>query len=141
NIAGFVNFSAAVFEKLQSSCLTAISKYHTQASADYQKRLLPLYLTFNSPSSYCANGYVTGIRPPGEKNNIQRMATALKNMLEAHVQVYHKLKSLPHGHQASIGITHNIYQIDPYNNYNFIQRLKCYFANKLVNDSVLNFFA
>lgn len=116
NIQYFVRYCTKVFERL-----------NTYAH---------LWLTFNSPTSCVARAYHKKLAPPA-KENMQLMQEVLKNMLEAHVQVYHTLKKLPHGAQAQIGICHNIYQIEPKK---FWDKTGASIAYKLFNDNIYQFF-
>jgi beta-glucosidase len=59
-------------------------------------------------------------------------------MLDAHVYVYQSIKK--NHPQATIGITHNIYQIDASNPYNPIHNLRRYFANKIAHTTMYEFF-
>lgn len=137
NIDGFVKFCTRVFQVLNAACLKAIQKNGNTAQP---ANLMPMYLTFNSPSSYAVQGYLRGERPPGQKD-IMSMAKVLRNMLEAHVRAYQAIKQLPDGESARIGITHNVFQMDPYSKFNPIHKVKCHYATKLVHDCVLDFFA
>ena len=92
NIHYFVRFCSKVFETLHP--------------------FIYRWITFNSPTSYVARAYHEKMAPPGVEN-MQLMQEVLKNILEAHVQVYHTLKELPQGKDAQIGILHNIYHIEP----------------------------
>lgn len=98
-----------------------------------------LWLTFNSPSGYALPGYFSGTKPPAKKN-MQLAIEVLKNILEAHVQVYHSLKKRPGGQDARIGITKNIFHIDPWNVYNPLDWLKASVAKKLVDTCIYDFF-
>jgi beta-glucosidase len=71
-----------------------------------------LWLTFNSPASYAAKGYLAGMMPPGKKD-MQAMAEVMKNVLEAHVQLYKTVKEDPVCAHAHVGTLHNIMQVDP----------------------------
>lgn len=76
---------------------------------------------------------------PYEKGNLQHMAQALKNMVQAHVGVYHEVKK-QFKDDAQIGIMHNTYQLDPLRPWNPIDNLCCKMGNVLVHDCVLIFF-
>lgn len=115
NIKHFVNY-----------CVKAFSHLNPYVS---------LWITFNSPTSYVARAYHAQMAPPGTKN-MQLMQEALKNILEAHVQVYHSFKKLP-GAQKNVGICHNIYQVEPKN---FWDSAACSTAYHLFNDNVYQFF-
>ncbi len=101
------------------------------------ERLYPyahLWLTFNAPTSYVARAYHAGLYPPGTEN-MQLMQEVLKNMLEAHVQTYHALKKIAPA--ATIGIGHNIYQVEPKN---FWDIPGCATANTLFHENFYRFF-
>ena len=119
NIKLFVRFCAKVFEQLHD-------KTH-------------MWITFWSPESYATNGYLQGKTPPGKKN-IPLTIEVLKNTLEAHVSVYKKLKSMPGGKTAHIGITKHVYQLDPWNSWNPLDHLACFITNKLINETFYDFF-
>ena len=116
NIIYFVNYCTKVFERL--------NKY------------AHLWLTFNSPTSFVARAYHKKLAPPA-KENMQLMQEVLKNMLDAHVQVYHALKQLPNGTKAQIGICHNIYQIEPKK---FWDKTGANIAHKLFDENIYQFF-
>ncbi len=119
NIEHFVRFSQIIFERLH--------KY------------VHLWLTFNAPEGIALQGWLTGSKPPVKKD----MALAvhvLHNILEAHVQVYQRLKQLPGGDQSRIGILKNIMQLDKWNIANPLDHLACYMGNKLQNEPIYNFF-
>lgn len=50
-------------------------------------------------------GYIEGRFPPGGRN-MQLASEVLKNLCEAHVQVYRMIKALPGGNNARVGIVH-----------------------------------
>ena len=116
NISHFVTYSKKVFERL--------NKYN------------PLWLTINCPTSYVARAYHKKMSPPG-KDNMQLMQEVLKNMLEAHVQVYHALKALPGGKDAQIGFNQNIYHIEPKH---FWDKSGAGYAYSLFEGNIYNFF-
>ncbi len=119
NIPYFVNFCTKVFTTLQ----------------EYN----PLWITFNSPTSYAFRGYWSHEGPPG-KHDMNFVGQVLKNELEAHVQVYQALKKLPGGATARIGILHNMYQIDPWNRWNPFDILYAKIANDTQNKAFYGFF-
>ncbi len=116
NVTYFVNYCKKVFERL--------NKYH------------PMWLTLNSPTSYVARAYHKKMAPPG-KENMQLMQETLKNMLEAHVQVYHALKAMPGGKESKIGYSHNVYHIEPKN---FWDKTGAGYAYKLFDSNIYAFF-
>lgn len=116
NIPLFVRYSKKVFERL--------------------KPYVPLWMVINSPTSYVARAYHKKMAPPA-KDNMQLMQETLKNMLEAHVQVYHALKALPGGTEAKIGYSHNVYHIEPNN---FWDKAGTAHAYKLFDSNIYTFF-
>jgi beta-glucosidase len=68
-------------------------------------------------------------------------AEVLKNLYLAHVKVYGKLKNLPYGERAQIGIVKNMHQIDPMNNWNLFDRLLSRTVNQGFNGSFIGTFA
>ena len=76
-----------------------------------------LWCTINEPAVYVTGGYFQEDMPPG-KNDPQLAAVVLRNILEAHVQAYRKIKSLPGGDQAMVGLVKNLTQADPYRKWN-----------------------
>lgn len=123
----FVHFCTRVYQELNAA--------HSLASLP--ENLQPRWITFNSPASYAANGYLTGERPPGKKS-MASMINVVKNMCAAHRAVYTTIKKdFPH---AQIGITHNVYHLYPENPYNPLHRIKAHFGNALVHDIIYDFF-
>ena len=119
NIEDFVFFCQKVFEEL-----------HEYVYA---------WFTFNAPEGIALGGWLAGVKPPAKKD-MQLAVTVLRNILEAHVQVYKRIKSLPGGKESRIGILKNILQLDPWNIANPLDHLGCYIGNILQNDSIYNFF-
>jgi len=119
NIKDYVRFAAKMFETLHDK--------------------VDLWLTFNSPVGYALPSYYQGLKPPYKKN-MKLAIEVLKNVLEAHVQAYKKLKSMPGGQQSRIGILKNIYQLDPVSKWDILARLWAYMGNKVANKTVYRFF-
>ena len=117
NITYFVRFCKKVFEQL-----------HNKVNQ---------WTTFWNPEVYAINGYLMGSLPPGKKN-MHTAATVLKNIVEAHVQVYRAGKEIDE--TAQIGITKHIYPVEPWNNANPLDHLACRMTNKLMNELLYNFF-
>ncbi len=92
NIQLYVRFAKKVIDKLHN-------KVH-------------LWLTFNSPTSYAAKGYLANRMPPGKKN-MQLMAEVMKNLLVAHVRLYKAVKHDRITAHAQVGTLHNICQLEP----------------------------
>jgi beta-glucosidase len=119
NIALWVRFCEIVFQKLQD-------KVH-------------LWCTINEPEVFASQGYFQGVFPPGKKDP-QLAGAVLKNLLEAHVQVYHALKRLPNGDKAQIGLAKNIFQFDPYRRWHLFDWLVSRQFNALFTDAIIRFF-
>jgi beta-glucosidase len=119
NIAFFVRFCKFVFQAL-----------HDKAQ---------LWCTINEPEVYATQGYFLGVFPPGKKDP-QLTGVVLKNLLEAHVQVYQALKRLPNGDKAQIGLVKNIFQFDPYRRWHLFDWLVSRQFNKLFTDAIIRFF-
>ena len=113
NTKHFIEFSEIVFNYLQD--------------------LVPIWCTFNEPSVFVAQGYFNGIFPPGKKDPAMA-GQVLENMLNAHVEVYHKLKSLPNAKNKQIGLVKNIFQFDPYRRWHILD----WTFSKLLNDIYTN---
>ncbi|MCK5632628.1 glycoside hydrolase family 1 protein [bacterium] len=99
-----------------------------------------MWLTFNSPGGYAMPAYAIGQKPPYKKNK-QLAVQVLKNICEAHVQTYQKLKTLPGGKASKIGILKNICQLDPVYKFDPAARLYKFIGNRLVNDCFFDFFS
>jgi len=117
-------------------------KYYVRFAEKLFERLgnrVHLWITFSSPIGYSMKGYCTGEQPPYKKNT-QLATEVLKNLLEAHVQAYKKMKSLPGGQDAQIGISKTIYQLDPVNSWDVLAKLYTSIANKLKDKPIYEFF-
>ena len=96
------------------------------------------WCTINEPAVVATQGYFSGMFPPGKKNP-QLSAVVLKNLLDAHVRVYHSLKKLKNGSNAIIGLVKNINQFDPWRRWNILDWIISNFVNHFYNDSTINF--
>ncbi len=119
NIDHFVEFAAQVFIPLRDRV-----KY---------------WCTINEPAVFVIAAYFDGHFPPG-KQDPKLAAEVLKNLYLAHVKVYGKLKNLPYGERAQIGIVKNMHQIDPMNNWNLFDRLLSRTVNQGFNGSFIGTF-
>lgn len=97
-----------------------------------------MWCTINEPAVYTVDGYFTTMSPPG-KSDPALAAIVLRNLLEAHVQAYHKIKSLPGGKNAKVGIVKNMTQFDPYNKWNLGDWFVASTVYKIFNSSILRF--
>lgn len=96
---------------------------NTKYFVEFSKRVfialgnrVELWSTFNEPAIYTMQGYVRGVYPPGVSGyfGVKRAAKVLRNILNAHVEVYHALKALPGGKEAKIGIVHQYLKFEPF---------------------------
>lgn len=117
NIKYFVRFCEKVFRRL--------NKY------------VHLWFTFNTFVGYSLAGFSQGMKPPFKKD-LALAIEVLKNMLESHVRVYHSLKSIDLN--SKVGIYKNIFQLDPWNLLNPLDRLYSYLGNYISNDLIYNYF-
>lgn len=119
NIADFVQFSAEVFDAMDGRV-----KY---------------WCTLNEPAVFVIAAYFNGHFPPGKQDPVLA-AEVLKNMYSAHVKVYERLKNLPGGSRAHIGIVKNMHQQDPMSDWNLCDRLLTRTVNKGFNGSFISTF-
>jgi beta-glucosidase len=89
----------------------------------YLSEHVQLWGTINEPGVQVLQSYINGDFPPFEKRNIQKAVNVLTNLLKAHVDVYHTLKSMHGGSTAKIGLIHNMLK--------FVPKEKSYFLNTL----------
>lgn len=123
NIVHLVNFSKLVFKQYSSK--------------------IPLWCTINEPAIYPFSGYLIGIHSPGKSmgsDGIRKCVTVLKNILEAHVQIYEALKVLPGGQEAQIGIVHNVLKFTPRYSWEPVESLLSSFFTTITNDLAMQFF-
>ena len=117
NIACFERFCVKVFERL--------------------KQYVHIWFPFNTFTAYAFTGYSEGVRPPFKKD-LQLAVDVLKNTLEAHVTVYHKLKSIDKN--ATIGILKSIMHVDEYSKWNPLDLVASSQAEKLSKKCIYKFF-
>ena len=118
NVSIFVSFCKRLFKEYSSK-------------VDY-------WCTINEPAVVATQGYFNGLFPPGKKDS-QLSAVVLKNLLEAHIQVYHALKKMENGLHAKIGLVKNINQFDPWRRWHILDWLICNFANQFFNRCTIDF--
>ena len=103
-------------------------------------RLYPhvhLWFSFNTFTGYALAGFSQGTKPPF-KHDLTLAIEVMKNMLEAHVRMYRALKRI--NKSSTIGIYKNIFQLDPWNLFNPLDRFYCYMGNYISNDAIYNYF-
>ena len=113
NIKYFLEFSELMFNELSD-----IVKY---------------WCTINEPAVYVSQGYFNGVFPPGKKDPLLA-GEVMKNLLYAHTEVYHLLKSLKNGDQSQIGLVKNITQFDPLRRWHVLD----WYFSKILNDIFTN---
>jgi beta-glucosidase len=124
NIAYFVRFSKKVFEALGDR--------------------VPLWCTINEPTIYMFQGYLplNCVFPPAKTSGLTSWALAskvLRNMLQAHTEVYQALKSMRHGKKAQIGLVHQYLKFEPWAFFNPLEYIPGYLLNPLLVDRVIEF--
>jgi beta-glucosidase/6-phospho-beta-glucosidase/beta-galactosidase len=84
-------------------------------------------------------GYFVGTYPPG-KRNLQLGMQVLANIMASHTNVYHRLKKLPNGQLAQIGIVKEYHQMDPHPTTNFLLFTIASYAHQYFNELMLEYF-
>ena len=97
-----------------------------------------LWCTINEPAVVATQGYFSGMFPPGKKD-YQLSAVVLKNLLQAHVKVYHVLKKMENGQKVKIGLVKNINQFDPWRRWHLLDWMISNSVNHFYNDSTIDF--
>ncbi len=97
------------------------------------------WCTINEPSVYVFGGYFAGDFPPGKSDPVVA-AEVLENLMRAHVGVYNRIKSLPGGEEAQIGLVKNMTQTDVMGKYNLMDHVIKYLADANFNEVVLRLF-
>ena len=124
------------FEKEEN--IKYLVAFSERVFSEYSDRV-NYWCTINEPAVVATQGYFTGMFPPGKKS-IKLTCIVLKNLLEAHVQVYHKIKGMKNGLEAQVGIVKNINHFDPWRRYNIFDWLLALFSNYVFNTCSINFF-
>ena len=119
NIEYFLEYSKLMFNEL-----------HT---------LIPIWCTINEPSVFVSQGYFNGVFPPGKKDPILA-SIVLENLLNAHLDAYWLLKSLPGGDDAQIGLVKNIFQFEPLRRWHILDWIYSIVLDNVFTNSTLEFF-
>ena len=124
NISYFVRFSQKVFEKLGD-------RVH-------------LWCTINEPTIYMFQGYLpfNCVFPPAKSSGCTSWplaAKVLRNMLQAHTEVYQVLKKMPCGNKAQIGLVHQYLKFEPWTFFNPLEFIPGFLLNRLMVDLVIEF--
>jgi len=101
------------------------------------KKYVDIWFVFNSFAGSAFTGYSEGLTPPFKKN-MQLAVDVLKNILEAHVRVYHSLKKIDKS--ATVGLIKNMLHIDPYSTWNPLDKVASGYADTLANEVIYKFF-
>ena len=120
NIKYFVRFCQVVFAKLSDR--------------------VRVWFTINEPSIYVFQGYLplNCVFPPG-KPSWKLGVKVLRNLMQAHTEVYLALKGMPHGIESQIGLVHQYLKFYSYTWYNPIEKMPGMLVNELLNDTILTF--
>lgn len=121
NMPVFVRFATDMFTEFKTKCT--------------------LWCTINEPEVYVSGGYFTGIFPPGHKSKPDEAAIVLQYLLEAHVDIYNKIKSIAeHPENHSVGIVKDIFQFDPWNPLNPLDIYASSVLDYSMNGCITDFF-
>ena len=96
------------------------------------------WCTINEPAVVATQGYFSGMFPPGKKDS-QLSAEVLKNLLDAHVQVYHSLKKMENGPKVKIGLVKNINQFEPWRRWHILDWIISKAVNHFFNGSAIDY--
>jgi beta-glucosidase len=98
------------------------------------------WCTINEPNVYATEGYIMGHFPPG-KTDVKLALQVIKNMAEAHVQMYKMIKSLPGGKDAMVGVVLQLSQVHPFRVNNTLDRALAAVATAVSPGLHLDFFS
>ncbi len=127
------------FEKQGAFTKENSPKKFARYVAKVYKRLskkVTYWCTINEPTVYAFNGYFFGEFPPAEKN-MDKAAMVFKNILIAHTEAYLVIKRF--NPDAKVGIATAIYAFDPFTWWNLADIVGAYYANRNMNEVVLNY--
>lgn len=127
NITYFVRYAQRVFEKLGDR--------------------VTFWNTINEPTIYVFCGYLPFYCkfPPGKGAGFAgafRRGLAnrvLRNLMQAHTEVYQTLKQMPHGDAAQIGLVHQYMMFETYNTYHLLEKMVPFMLNHFMRDAVIDF--
>jgi beta-glucosidase len=94
------------------------------------------WITINEPTVYAFNGYFFGEFPPAE-TDMNKAALIFQNILIAHSQAYLVIKQ--NNLNAKVGIATAIYSFDPASWWNLADVIGTYYANRNMNEVVLDY--
>lgn len=104
--------------------------------------LVPYWCTINEPGVYAFMGYIMGEWPPEKRGitNMHEVGIVLRNLLEAHIAIFKKIKSLPGGDVAQVGFAHSVTQFEAYHDWNPLEKLVASYINHIFYKAALDFF-
>ena len=109
---------------------------------DYCNRIFPYFssrvtkwCTVNEPDVFSIMGYHMGMFPPGQRSPIKAIRV-MKNVMIAHGEVYHNLKSL--SPNSYIGLAKNVTIFDPYRRWNLLHWLTSFALNYIWNGAIIS---
>jgi beta-glucosidase len=112
--------------------------------ADYCERVFTAlsdrvtnWCTVNEPEVFSIMGYHMKLFPPG-KGSIRKTIRVMKNVVMAHVTVYHSLKAIRP--EARIGLAKNITIFDPLHRWNLLHWLTTFILNHIWNGAIISAF-
>lgn len=128
------------FDKLAAFEKEENIKYFVEYAEYVFRRLhekVPYWMTFNEPVGYALEGYFRGKYPPNKKD-MYLCGIVVKNMLNAHVEVYKRYQQIDNS--AWVGLPKVFNPLDPYTPWSPIEKPACAFFSYLLHDVALNFF-
>lgn len=102
------------------------------------KDKVDLWCTLNEPSVFSTMGWGLGRFPPG-KVDFALMARVQRNLLLAHARVWRRLKELPGGKDARIGIVNNIAQFNPHRRWHLVDHAVCRILDRAFNTAIQDY--
>ncbi|MFH1467475.1 MAG: family 1 glycosylhydrolase [Pseudomonadota bacterium] len=121
----------------RSSNIPVFLRFCERVFSEYRPRCR-LWCTINEPEVVSLIGYLLGMFPPGRRD-LGSAARVQRNLLLAHAQVYHRLKALPGGADAEIGLVKNIFQLDPSRRWLLPEWILARLADHAHNEAILEY--
>jgi beta-glucosidase len=131
------------FEKKGGFEKTANLKYFLRFALrtfDALKDKVRMWITINEPGPYVFESYLRGVWPPHKTMAFHLGGHVMANLLRAHVMTYTAIKSLPEGANMMIGFAHSVTYMDPYHDYQPMEKAVCSWFNHYFHDAVTKFF-
>jgi beta-glucosidase len=121
NIPIFVAFAARMFEE-----------YHSKVR---------WWCTINEPAVLALSGYILGQHAPGHKGRFVQAKEVILTQLAAHCEVYARIKRMPGGSGALVGIVHNALTFESTAAWLAPASVACRILTNLCHVTVTNYFA